>query len=93
MGMDGMDGVQAARWIRNPNSPVLNHEIPFLAMTANVQQSDRVICLDAGMNEFIPKPVSPLALRAALAEWLPGLRRRRPEYGCRQIGHIGSTVH
>jgi HPt (histidine-containing phosphotransfer) domain-containing protein len=70
--MPVMDGIEATQRIRDPKSCVLNHEIPILAMTANVQQSDRAICIDAGMNGFVPKPISPVALRAALEEWLPG---------------------
>ncbi len=71
MRMPVMDGVEATTHIRDAHSAVLNRSVPILAMTANVQQSDRDRCLAAGMNGFIPKPVSPETLREALQQWLP----------------------
>jgi PAS domain S-box-containing protein len=71
MQMPVMDGVEATRRIRDPRSTVLNRAVPIIAMTANVQQSDRERCLSAGMNAFVPKPVSPDVLREALDKWLP----------------------
>lgn len=70
MRMPVMDGVEAARRIRDPHSGVLNPRVPILAMTANVQASDRQRCIDAGMNSFLSKPVLPEQLRQLLAEWL-----------------------
>jgi len=69
--MPVMDGVEATRQIRNPQSAVLNHDIPIIAMTANAMQSDRERCLAAGMNDFVSKPVSAAVLRDALKKWLP----------------------
>jgi CheY-like chemotaxis protein len=76
MRMPEMDGVEATRRIRNPNSAVLNRQIPILAMTANVQQSDQSTCIEAGMNGFISKPIVPSEVRAALERWLPAECRR-----------------
>jgi len=69
--MPVMDGIEATRRIRDPQSAVLNHNIPVVAMTANALQGDREICLAAGMNGFVPKPVLPEMLRKALDRWLP----------------------
>ncbi len=69
--MPVMDGLEATRRIRNPHSAVLNHQIPIIAMTAGVMQEDRDRCLNAGMNDYVTKPVSPQALAEALEEWLP----------------------
>ena len=71
MRMPVMDGIEASRRIRNPDSAVLNHDIPIIALTANAMQSDRVNCISAGMNDFVPKPILKGALRDALEKWLP----------------------
>ncbi|MGE0084536.1 MAG: transporter substrate-binding domain-containing protein [Desulfococcaceae bacterium] len=59
MQMPEMDGVEAALLIRNPDSGVLNPDVPIVAMTANATMEDRQKCLDAGMNDYISKPVDP----------------------------------
>jgi signal transduction histidine kinase/DNA-binding response OmpR family regulator/HPt (histidine-containing phosphotransfer) domain-containing protein len=71
MRMPVMDGIDATRQIRNPQSAVRNHAIPIVAMTANAMQRDRERCLEAGMNDFVPKPISPEAILTVLAKWLP----------------------
>jgi PAS domain S-box-containing protein len=68
--MPVMDGIEATRRIRDSGSMVLNREIPIIAMTANAMDTDRERCLGAGMNDFVPKPVSKLVLRNALKRWL-----------------------
>lgn len=69
--MPEMDGLEATRLIRDPSSMVLNHEIPIIAMTAHAMQGDRAKCLDAGMNDYISKPVTPGILAETLKRWLP----------------------
>ena len=69
--MPQMDGFEATSHIRDPHSAVRNHEIPIVAMTAHAMQGDRQRCLDAGMNDYVTKPVSPQALAETLARWLP----------------------
>jgi PAS domain S-box-containing protein len=70
MRMPVMDGVETARQIRNPQSAVLNRDIPIIALTANAMQSDREACLAAGMNGFVPKPINKTELRNVLEKWL-----------------------
>jgi PAS domain S-box-containing protein len=45
--------------------------IPIIAMTAKAMQGDRELCMEAGMNDYITKPVSPQALADVLEKWLP----------------------
>ncbi len=69
--MPVMDGFEATRRIRDPQSRVLNHNVPIIAMTANALQGDRELCLEAGMNDYISKPIEPEKLSGALEQWLP----------------------
>jgi CheY-like chemotaxis protein len=68
--MPDMDGFEATRHVREQIVSVRNHAIPIIAMTANVQESDRQACLAAGMNDFVPKPVRPNQLSEVLKRWL-----------------------
>ena len=65
--MPVMDGYAATGLIRS--DPALLG-LPIVAMTANALASDRQRCLDAGMNDHIPKPIDVAALHATLARWL-----------------------
>ncbi|MCG8427853.1 MAG: response regulator, partial [Chromatiales bacterium] len=66
-----MDGYAATRKIRESHSPVQNHDIPIVAMTANAMQGDRERCIAVGMNDYIAKPVDTSKLLQALEQWLP----------------------
>ncbi len=55
--MPEMDGFEATRIIRNPDSKCLNHNIPIIAITAHAMKGDREECLKSGMNDYISKPV------------------------------------
>ncbi len=67
MQMPNLNGIEATRAIRA--LPGYAHT-PILAMTANAFNVDRQVCLDAGMNDHIAKPVDPNALFEALLKWL-----------------------
>ncbi|MEI7635977.1 MAG: PAS domain S-box protein [Syntrophus sp. (in: bacteria)] len=69
--MPEVDGLTATRIIRDPQSAVRNHKVPVIAMTAYAMKGDREKCLEAGMNDYVPKPVEPQALADALEKWLP----------------------
>ena len=58
MHMPVRDGIEATRMIRNPDSGILNSNVPIVAMTANVSNTDREKCLEAGMNGYLSKPVN-----------------------------------
>lgn len=69
--MPVMDGLEATRQIRDPGSAILNHEVPVVAMTAHAMQGDREKCIQAGMNDYVAKPVTPQTLARTLGKWLP----------------------
>ena len=70
--MPEMDGLEATRRIRlAPPEGDLPREIPIIAMTANAMIGDRDVCLDAGMNDYLAKPVRPEDLRSMLARYIP----------------------
>jgi two-component system sensor histidine kinase/response regulator len=68
--MPEMDGYAATRAIREMEKPG-GVRIPIVAMTANALTGDREKCLAAGMDDYIPKPVTKRALEEAIARWLP----------------------
>jgi PAS domain S-box-containing protein len=68
--MPEMDGFEATRCIRQQGSKALNPHIPIVAMTASTMQGDRDKCIQAGMNDFIAKPVQIKELAEMLARWL-----------------------
>jgi CheY-like chemotaxis protein len=62
--MPGLSGVETTRALRSRGV-----ETPVVALTANAFEDDRRTCLEAGMDDFLVKPLSPEALRSALARW------------------------
>jgi len=67
MQMPVMDGIEATRILRaNPRS----ESLPIIAMTANALVSDREMCLQAGMNDHIAKPIDPDQLFGVLLRWI-----------------------
>ena len=68
--MPEMDGYEATRRIRKGYKGLPNPHVPVIAMTANVMQGDREKCLEAGMNDYIPKPVSSKVIADTLECWL-----------------------
>ncbi|MGD0282602.1 MAG: ATP-binding protein [Dissulfurispiraceae bacterium] len=69
--MPYMDGLEAARTIRDPRSAVRNHDVPIIATTAYALKGDRERCLESGMNDFIAKPFTMDELFVKIARLLP----------------------
>ncbi|MFH1075920.1 MAG: response regulator [Pseudomonadota bacterium] len=67
--MPVMDGISATERIRDPNSCVLDHEIPVIAMTAHAMKGDKEKCLHAGMNDYVSKPIDPVMLNRVISRW------------------------
>ena len=65
--MPVMDGYTATKLIRQlPND---KKNIPIIAMTANAMEGDREICINAGMNDYISKPIKKIALKSMIEKW------------------------
>lgn len=62
--MPEMDGITAATKIREMPAPLSS--IPIIALTANAMKGDREKYLDAGMNDYVSKPIDPVALSEAI---------------------------
>ena len=62
--MPEMDGHEATRTIRRTG-----FDLPIIAMTANAMKGDRELCLEAGMNDYLAKPVNPKELLAKIEQW------------------------
>lgn len=64
MQMPEMDGIEATRRIRQSTTDTAGsrREVPIIALTANAMQRDRQQCLDAGMNDYLSKPLNPVEL-------------------------------
>jgi len=72
MHMPIMDGIEATiKWREEEAKRNAVSKIPIIALTANVSEDDRLRCLDAGMNQFLSKPVSPERLAEILATYCP----------------------
>jgi CheY-like chemotaxis protein len=71
--MPEMDGVETTRQIREAQAagdPDFPASLPIIAMTANAMSGDREVCLAAGMDDYLAKPVKPDDLREMLARYL-----------------------
>jgi len=70
----GMMNTEAPATDDSPSKFVIHNPsfaIPIIAMTAHTMKGDRERCLEAGMNDYIAKPISPQALAEVLEKWLP----------------------
>lgn len=68
--MPELDGLQATRMIRQGTPSLRNQSVIVVAMTAHAMKGDRELCLEAGMNDYLTKPVRPLEVATVLSRWL-----------------------
>lgn len=69
--MPNLDGYEATRAVRDRSSNALDPHVPIVAVTAGAMPGDREKCLEAGMNDYLSKPVDAKVLSRALSRWLP----------------------
>lgn len=63
--MNGLEATAAIRTMESPNG----RRIPIIGVTAHALKGDRERCLEAGMDDYLPKPISPKALLDKIAQW------------------------
>lgn len=68
--MPEMDGYEASRQIRAGVAGTDYTSIPIIALTANAMEGDRKQCIDAGMSDYLSKPIMPQKLLTLLQHWL-----------------------
>ena len=74
-----MDGYEATRQIRQLRPAAPNANVPIVALTAHAMKGERDKCLEAGMNDFLPKPIQFKALRDILEKWTNGTGNIAPK--------------
>jgi PAS domain S-box-containing protein len=76
--MPVMDGISATQAIRAGETALSNPHIPIIAMTAHALKGDRERCLEAGMDDYVAKPIQPQALIEKLDLWLDNPSNMEP---------------
>jgi PAS domain S-box-containing protein len=66
--MPGLDGLSATREIRAFEGD--GKRVPIIALTADAMAGDQRRCLEAGMDDYVSKPIAPAKLRSAVARWI-----------------------
>ncbi|HEY5955968.1 MAG TPA: ATP-binding protein, partial [Polyangiaceae bacterium] len=68
--MPEMDGLETTRAVRSAVTHAINPKVPIIAMTARAMPGDREMCMRAGMNDYIAKPIAPSTVADVLNKWL-----------------------
>ncbi len=82
--MPGLDGYQTTLRIRQELALA---NLPVIAMTAHVLSAEKAKCFEIGMNDYISKPIDPMALQNVLQKWIPGFDPSAEEWAQAVIDH------
>lgn len=76
--MPEMDGYEATKAIKRLHELGRIEDVPIIALTANAMKGDREKCLEAGMDDYIPKPVKRDMLQTTIAKWITPQLSKKP---------------
>lgn len=76
--MPGMDGFAATRAIRKMNSSPMR-EVPIIAVTAHAMKEDKTKCFEAGMDDYISKPIDFKLLGSKIEKWVVKKSKKLPK--------------
>lgn len=76
--MPQMDGTEATKVIRQAQDDYYR-KLPIIALTANVLDDSRKLFAEAGMSDFLPKPIELKKLEAMLKKWIPESKHQKAE--------------
>ncbi|ABB23193.1 ATP-binding protein [Pelodictyon luteolum] len=82
--MPEMDGYEATRHIREDEDLKGSRSVPVVAMTANAMKGDREKCINAGMDDYIAKPLRKSDFKTIMDRYFPGMDRSLSEDGREQ---------
>ena len=68
--MPVMDGLEATRTLRGPETAEPARSVPIIALTAKAMRGDREKCIEAGASDYVTKPVDTQQLLSLLRVWL-----------------------
>lgn len=89
--MPEMDGLEATNEIRRLSGEVAR--IPIIAMTANAMEGDRQRCIQAGMNDYVSKPINPVKLLTQIGLWISKAQDGEPgQHSEQAAGDMGTKT-